>query len=49
MNVPNRLTILRVVMIPLFVVAMLWETLPYHEYIALALFVGACITDFFDG
>ena len=46
---PNRLTILRVVMIPLFVVAMLWETLPYHEYIALALFVGACITDFFDG
>ena len=43
MNVPNRLTILRVVMIPLFVVAMLWETLPYHEYIALALFVGACI------
>lgn len=49
MNVPNRLTILRVVMIPLFVVAMLWETLPYHEYIALALFVEACITDFFDG
>ncbi|MBO5486171.1 MAG: CDP-diacylglycerol--glycerol-3-phosphate 3-phosphatidyltransferase [Eubacterium sp.] len=49
MNVPNRLTILRVIMIPLFVVAMLWESLPYSDYIALALFVGACVTDFFDG
>lgn len=49
MNVPNRLTILRVIMIPLFVVAMLWEDLPYSDYIALILFAGACITDFFDG
>ena len=49
MNVPNRLTILRVIMIPLFVIAMLWESLPYSDYIALALFVGACVTDFFDG
>ena len=49
MNVPNRLTILRVIMIPLFVIAMLWETLPYSDYIALALFAGACVTDFFDG
>ena len=49
MNVPNRLTILRVIMIPLFVVAMLWESLPYSDYIALVLFAGACITDFFDG
>lgn len=49
MNVPNRLTILRVAMIPLFVVAMLWHSLPYSDYIAAALFIGACITDFFDG
>lgn len=49
MNVPNRLTILRVIMIPLFVVAMLWETLPYSDYIAGGLFIAACITDFFDG
>lgn len=49
MNVPNRLTILRVIMIPLFVVAMLWDSLLYSDYIALALFVGACVTDFFDG
>ncbi len=49
MNIPNRLTILRVIMIPLFVIAMLWSGLPYSDYIAALLFVGACITDFFDG
>lgn len=49
MNVPNRLTILRVIMIPLFVVAMLWQSLPYSDYLAAALFIGACVTDFFDG
>ena len=49
MNVPNRLTILRIIMIPLFVVAMLWQSLPYSDYLAAALFIGACVTDFFDG
>lgn len=49
MNVPNRLTILRVAMIPLFVIAMLCEQLPYSDYIAGGLFIAACITDFFDG
>lgn len=49
MNVPNQLTILRVIMIPLFVVAMLWESLPYSDYLAGGLFIAACVTDFFDG
>lgn len=49
MNVPNRLTILRVIMIPLFVVAMLWQSLPNSDYIAGVLFIAACITDWFDG
>ena len=49
MNVPNKLTILRVAIIPLFVVAMLWESLPFSDYIAFALFVAACVTDFLDG
>ena len=49
MNVPNRLTILRIIMIPLFVVAMLWQSLPYSDYLAAALFIVACVTDFFDG
>ena len=48
MNVANRLTILRVVMIPVFVFFMLWET-PFSDYLAAAVFILACITDFFDG
>lgn len=49
MNVPNRLTILRVIMIPIFIVFMLWSQCPYSDYIAAAVFILACITDFFDG
>ena len=49
MNVPNRLTILRVCMIPLFVVFMLLESIPYSDVIAGIIFITACITDFFDG
>ena len=48
MNVPNRLTVLRVCMIPFFVVAMLCPC-EGSDYIAGGLFIAACITDFFDG
>lgn len=49
MNVPNRLTILRVIMIPVLIVFMIWKSFPYSDYIAAAVFILACITDFFDG
>ena len=49
MNVPNRLTILRVIMIPVFILFMLWQTFPYSDYIAAGVFILACVTDFFDG
>ena len=48
MNLPNSLTILRVIMIPLFVVAKLWAT-PESDIIAGCIFIAACVTDFFDG
>ncbi|MBO4394956.1 MAG: CDP-diacylglycerol--glycerol-3-phosphate 3-phosphatidyltransferase [Eubacterium sp.] len=48
MNLPNSLTILRVAMIPLFVVAMLWES-DTSDIIAGSIFILACITDFLDG
>lgn len=50
MNLPNKLTILRVLMIPFFVVFMLCNvTGAADKWIAVALFVLASLTDFLDG
>ncbi|MCD2492693.1 CDP-diacylglycerol--glycerol-3-phosphate 3-phosphatidyltransferase [Lacrimispora sp. NSJ-141] len=50
MNLPNKLTILRVLMIPFFVFFMLVDFLGYPgRIIALVLFCGASFTDFLDG
>ena len=49
MNLPNKLTDLRVCLIPLFLAALMIESIPYNIYIALAVFAIASITDWFDG
>lgn len=50
MNLPNKLTILRVLMIPFFVVFMLSDFAGgASKYIALAIFVVASATDALDG
>ncbi len=51
MNLPNKLTILRVILIPFFVVFLLGaETFgPWSVYVALAIFVIASLTDMLDG
>ena len=50
MNLPNKLTVLRVIMIPLFVVFMLTDLGgKYGNYIALAIFAVASLTDLLDG
>ena len=49
MNLPNKITMARVIMIPIFVVLMLVDTIPYYNYWACAIFCIACISDFFDG
>lgn len=49
MNLPNKLTILRVLMIPFFVFFMLVDTIPYANLIALVLFALASFTDYLDG
>ena len=50
MNLPNKLTLFRVILIPFFVFFLL---APYFEgygnYIAVAIFIVASITDFLDG
>ncbi len=51
MNLPNKLTTLRVLMIPFFVCFLLWEDgeIPQFRLIAAALFVAASLTDLLDG
>lgn len=49
MNLPNKLTILRVLLIPFFVFFMLVPIVPYSNYIAVAIFVVASLTDLADG
>ncbi len=49
MNLPNKLTLLRVAMIPFFVFFMLAQGVPYSNYIAAAIFVAAGLTDLADG
>ena len=50
MNLPNKLTILRVCMIPFFVIFMLTEFAgDAGKYIALIIFIVASLTDWLDG
>lgn len=50
MNLPNKLTMLRMAMVVVFVVFMCLPTkLEWARYVALAVFVLASITDFLDG
>ena len=48
-TVPNILTVLRLLAAPLLAVMFLYFTRPHADWIALVLFVGAAITDWFDG
>jgi len=48
MNLPNKITLVRVIMIPFFIAALLIE-FPFHQPIAAALFVIAALSDSLDG
>ena len=48
MNLPNKLTCLRMALIPFFVLFMYLE-FPAARYIALAIFIAASLTDTLDG
>lgn len=48
MNLANKITILRVFLVPLFII-FFYLDFQYSEYIALAIFIFASITDTIDG
>lgn len=49
MNLPNKLTMFRVILIPFFVVFMMVDITSADKWIALAIFVVASLTDLLDG
>lgn len=49
MNLPNKLTMLRILLVPFFVLFMSMGESPAYGFIALAIFVVASLTDLFDG
>ena len=48
MNLPNKLTLGRIILVPFFVAALLIP-FPFHNIAALLLFIAASITDLLDG
>ena len=48
MNLPNKLTLLRILLIPVFMVVLYWG-FPGASYVALVIFIAASLTDLLDG
>lgn len=48
MNLPNKLTVIRMILTPFYLAAMVFE-FPQHYLVALLIFVVASFTDFLDG
>lgn len=49
MNLPNKLTLLRVILVPFFLLFLLVDQIPLHGLWALVIFATASITDALDG
>ena len=49
MNLPNKLTLARVIAVPFYVVFMLRNDIPLNYLWALIIFIGASLTDMIDG
>ena len=48
MNLPNKLTMLRILLIPVFMVVLYWD-FPGATWVAVAIFIVASLTDLLDG
>ena len=48
MNLPNKLTVARIIATPIFMFTMLYP-FPFHYFAALVIFIAASLTDMLDG
>lgn len=48
MNTPNKLTLIRTIVVPFFLLALVLK-FPHSMLVALVLFIAASLTDYFDG
>ena len=49
MNLPNKLTMLRIILVPFYIFFMLMPVIPHHYLIAFIIFAAASYTDHLDG
>ena len=49
MNLPNKITLFRVILIPIFLVVLYLDCIPGNKWIALAIFIIASLSDMVDG
>lgn len=49
MNLPNRLTVIRIILTPVFLFLFMADFIPYNNIFALIVFVIAALTDLADG
>ena len=49
MNLPNKLTVLRMIMVPIFVVVMMASNALWADILGVVLFIAASLTDMLDG
>lgn len=49
MNTPNKLTVARIILTPIFLALFTISSIPYHYLIAMIVYIVASFTDFLDG
>ena len=49
MNLANKLTLIRIILVPIFLVFIAYQDLPYGSVIATLIFIIASVTDQLDG
>ncbi len=49
MNLPNKLTVLRVILVPFFMIFLVLDFIPHRHLLALLVFAIASYTDYLDG